>query len=76
MYLLNEGATYLLQRSSVTDAGRVEALVTELQTSYDTLKRELVSPDDVSQVEAELESVMSEQEVIDRGKHFKIMCSL
>lgn len=66
-YLLGEGATYLIQRSSVTDAGRVESMVKELKTSLDTLKRELNPADDVTQVEAELESVMSEQDVIDRG---------
>lgn len=50
----------------MTDAGRIESMVKELKTSLDTLKREL-DPDDVTQVEAELESVMSEQDVIDRG---------
>ena len=68
-YLLGEGATYLIQSSSVNDAGRVESMVKELQTSVDTLKSELTpsSLDDISQVEAELESVISEQDVIDRG---------
>ncbi|XP_067943129.1 nesprin-1-like [Watersipora subatra] len=67
-HLLGDGATYLMQRSSVTDAGKVETMVKELRTSVDTLKLELdPSGDDVSQVEAELESIISEQDVIDRG---------
>lgn len=64
---MGEGATYLIQRSGITDAGKVEAMVKELQTSLDTLKRELEEPEDITQVEAELESVMSEQDGIDRG---------
>jgi len=68
-HLLGEGATYLIQRSSVTDAAKVDQMVKELQTSVDTLKREL-EPEDVATVEAELESVMSEQDIIDRGKKY------
>lgn len=53
----------------MTDAGKVETMVKELQTSVDTLRLELNPPaDDVTQVEAELESIISEQDIIDRSR--------
>lgn len=66
---MGDGATYLIQRSSVNDVAKVESMVKELQTSVDTLKLELnPASDDVSMVEAELESVISEQDFIERGR--------
>ena len=44
-------------------------MVKELKTSVDTLRAELnPTADDVTQVEAELESIISEQDIIDRGE--------